>query len=673
MRTSLLGSTARPTALATALAAAFATALAVLAAGCGDDPLKLPMANTCNPLGFDHCMAPWPSSAFEVADATTRTGRKLAIPMGALLTTANGRVTDPTPWNKADGFSASAPLVMNFPGGVDPAPLANPTQIDVSLTAASPTVLIDMATGTRVAHFAEVDVPAADTPDHQALYIRPAARLLAGHRYAVGVRKSLKGKGGGDLPIPPGFAALRDGVITSHPLLEAMRPRFADVLTTLATAGVPADDLVVAWDFTVASDEFVRRLVTTARDKDLVELDREPSTVRVTDDQLDETGPIRHRIDGFLTAPLFLTQEGQYLNGTTLALGADGLPALQGRYEIPFTAIIPACAYQEGHAPIGIMMYGHGLNGSGDQAASGTLRDTAAAICVISIGTDMRGMSELDIGNIARALTDLNHADEVMEMLVQGITNHVTLARAMETVLTNQVFVCRPTDAGTGCTVGRTLADPSKLYYYGLSQGAIFGTTVMAYVPNIKRGVLGVGGGGYSILLERSTDWPTYRTILQGAYPDPLDVVMAINLFQQRWDETETSGIANVVLAGTVTGTPPKQILMHMAVGDDQVPNLGTEWQARTMGIPVITPASVEVPWGMTTQEAPVAMGSGIVIMDGGAPAVPITNVPAPETGMHNLTRNQAASRRQIGIFFATGEIRNECDGPCHCAEHKCD
>lgn len=655
------------------LTAALVGALAL--AGCGDSALTLPVADNCNPLGFDHCMAPWPSSAFEVADTTTMTGRKLAIPAQTLLVNAEGRYADPTPWNRADGFSATAPMVLNFPTGVEPAPLADPTEIDLSLTDASPTVVVDMTTGEKVAHFAEVDVPAADTPGRQALYIRPVARLTARHRYAVGIKKLLKAKDGSELPVPAGFTALLDGTITTHPLLEAMRPRFGEVLAALAQAGVPADQLVVAWDFTVASDEFVRRLPTSARDQALVDLDREPSTVRITgDQQVGDGTQIRRRIDGVLTAPLFLTNQGSYDAGTTLALGADGLPALQGRYEIPFTAIIPACAYQPGHAPVGIMMYGHGLNGSGEQAASGVLRDTAAAICVISIGTDMRGMNELNIGNIARALTDLNHADEVMEVLVQGITDHVTLARAMETVLPNQVFVCQAADhTATGCTTGRTLADPTKLYYYGLSQGHIFGTAVMAYVPNIKRGVLGVGGGGYSLMLERSSDWPTYRSILLGAYADPLDVVMAINLFQQRWDETETSGIANVVLAGTATGTPPKQLLLHMAIGDDQVPNLSTEWQARTMGIPVILPASTRVPWGMTTQEAPVALGSGIVIMDGGAPPVPITNVPAPETGMHNLTRTQAASRRQIGTFFATGEIRNECDGACYCADHKCD
>jgi hypothetical protein len=212
------------------------------------------------------------------------------------------------------------------------------------------------------------------------------------------------------------------------------------------------------------------------------------------------------------------------------------------------------------------------------------------------------------------------------------------------------------------------------MYYYGLSQGHIFGTTVMAYTPTIRRGVLGVGGGNYSTMLERSSDWPTYRTILAGTYPDPFDIVLAINLFQQRWDATETAGIANVVLDGTATGTPPKRLLLHMAIADDQVPNLATEWQARTMGIPVLAPASVYVPYGMTEASGPVD-GSALVIMDGAGPEVPISNEPPLEAdpSMHNLTRNQAASHRQIAHFFETGEIVNECTGACLCAQGQCD
>lgn len=649
------------------------TLLGVSACG-GDDggPTRLDVPDQCNPLGGSHCMEPWPSSVYEVADATSATGVRLAVPVGGLLTNSNGDPVDPAPWNQADGFSAAAAIVTVFAGGIDGSNLVDQDHFADSLGATSPTVLLDLTTGERVAHFAELDVTAAETPSSQALYIRPAARLTARHHYAVAIRKSLKAKGGGALPIAPGFQALLDDANVEHPLLDRARARFPAVREGLATAGIPADDLVLAWDFTVASDEGVRRLPTSARDQVVSRLATTRQTLRIDDDSL-ETGQIHRRIDAFISAPLFLTQGGSYNAGTTLALDADGLPAYQGMYEIPITAVIPTCAYSAS-APVGIMMYGHGLNGSGQQAASGAIRDTAAAACVISVGTDMRGMSERDIGNIARALSNLNNGSEIFETLVQGLANHVALERAMETVLADDLFVCRTEDvAATGCTVGTRLADPTKLYYYGLSQGHIFGTTFMAYTTKIRRGVVGVGGGNYSTMLERSTDWPTYKTILLGTYPDPFDVVLAISLFQQRWDKTETSGIANVVLAGTATGTPPKQMLLHMAIGDDEVPNLATEWQARSMGIPVLAPASAYTPYGMTEMTGPIAGGSALVIMDGGAPRPTLANVAPPEMGMHSLTRSKAASRRQIARFFETGEIVNECAGVCLCAQGNCD
>ena len=65
-------------------------------------------------------------------------------------------------------------------------------------------------------------------------------------------------------------------------------------------------------------------------------------------------------------------------------------------------------------------------------------------------------------------------------------------------------------------------------------------------------------------------------------------------------------------------GSPPKQLLLHMAIGDDEVPNLATEWQARTMGIPALAPASAYTPYGMTAMAGPIVGGSALVVMDGG-------------------------------------------------------
>lgn len=657
-------------AMSAARSFAFAFATALLAA-CSSDT-GLATSERCNPLGFDHCMAPWPSSVFEIADAASPTGRRLAIPEGALPANRDGIHANPAGWNTADGFSPAAPLVMAWPSGVSPDGLPPFDNMDLSLTAESPTVILDLTTGQRVPHFAEIDRGGEAQPGAQALLLRPAARLTGGHRYAAAITTRVRAKDGEALAVPPGFAALRDGVLTDHALLEAMRPRFRDVLDALDAAGFPEDDLVVAWDFTVASDAHLFADAATARDRALAALAAHPIAFTVDTDAPGDDGS--RRITGTLDAPLFLSHGGAFAAGTKLVRDAAGLPALQGFYRIPFTAIVPACAATAPGTDPGVPMvlYGHGLLGSSNETASSVQRTTAAELCMVFAGTDMRGMSMPDIPAVARALNEISFADEVFDVLTQGIVNHVALVHAMRTTLASALFV----------SGDRSLVDPARVYYYGLSQGAIFGTAILAFEPAIARGVLGAGAANYSMLLDRSNDWPVFQTFLSGAYPSPLDVALALNLFQMRWDKVEGSGIAHVVQAGAPTGVPPKQILMQVAIGDEQVANIGSWWQARSMNIPVLGP-SPTTPWGLTERASPLAGGSAIVIMDGGAPPPPTGNIPPEDHGMHNLTRTQPAARRQIKEFFATGRIVDECRAlsdpeprpprACNCAAMACD
>jgi hypothetical protein len=60
--------------------------------------------------------------------------------------------------------------------------------------------------------------------------------------------------------------------------------------------------------------------------------------------------------------------------------------------------------------------------------------------------------------------------------------------------------------------------------------------------------------------------------------------------------------------------------------------------------------------------------------MDGGAPPAPATNVPSPaqNPSMHDLTRTQPATWRQMHDFYTTGMIVNECTGACECQNGDC-
>jgi hypothetical protein len=635
----------------------------LLLVACGDRDLATD--DRCNPLGGARCVTPWPSAIYELDDAATATGRRIEVPEGALPTNVDNITIEPTPYNVYDGFSPAAPILTAFATGVDDSNLVSFRDIGKSLTAESPTVLIDLSTGELVPHFAELDARAADQPASQALFIRPAQMLKGSTRYVVAIKKTLEARGGGPLPIPEGFQAILDGERTSHPLLERVRPRYDEIFAALEAQGIARTDLVVAWDFTTRSREQVRADLVNARTAALAMTgtDGDALDFEITADVAPNDGRIARRIDGTFDAPLFLTDGGSAAPSTTLVRDAAGHPMATGLYRAPFTAIIPECALTAA-APVPIIIYGHGLLGRATQVAGSGPANAAVEVCAVTIGTDMRGMSEPDVPNVVLALNDGNTGYRIFDVLIQGMMNHIALVQIARGPMAQRLFV-KPNTT-------ESLVDPSTIYYYGISQGGIMGGTVCAIDPVIRRCVLQVAAINYSMLLERSQDWPVYRTALIGAYPDPLDADLLITLMQGEWDRTEPTGIADVIDSTGFPDTPPKQVFVQIGIADDEVSNLASEYMARTMGLPTILP-SPYVPYGLTGTSDPAP--NGLVIYDFGlGSTIPSTNEAPPDNDVHGSLRNKQATTDMMKRFYSTGEIVQMCTAPngCDCVAGGC-
>ncbi len=634
----------------------------LLLAACGGGDLDLATPKQCNPLGGARCSAPWPSSVYEIDDAASPTGRRLAIPKGALPTNIDGIAIEPDLWNELDGFSSAAPMIMAFAEGVDPANLVHYSNYAASTTDASPTVVIDLESGELVTHFAELDVAGVDRPASQALFIRPYKLLAGSHHYGVAIKKTLKAKGGGELAVPEGFQAILDDEKTTHPLLERVRPRYKELFEKLAAKGIAKEDLVTAWEFTTRSRESVRADLLNARDAGMPLMGTNGASLTYTSATMTQgDARIAFRYDGMFDAPLFLSS-GRAGPGVKMLRDGDGKPKPSGLYKVPFTAIVPQCALTAA-APVPILIYGHGLLGNATQVAGLGPRSAGIDACMVVIGTDMRGMSDVDVPNVALALNDANSGNLIFDVLVQGMINHVALVQVARGPMAAALF------AKQG---GGSLVDPNRVYYYGISQGGIMGTTVCGIDPVISKCVLQVGAMNYSLLLERSRDWPTYKTTLNGAYPDPFDDVMVINLMQQQWDRTEATSVVDTILPHTFPGTPQKQVLMQMAIADDEVSNIGSEMWARTMNVPVIMP-SPYVPFGLQTSSMPVP--NGLVIYDFGlGSTIPHGNEAPPDNTVHGNIRNKGATTAMMKRFYETGEIVQMCTAPkgCDCTAGGC-
>jgi hypothetical protein len=350
--------------------------------------------------------------------------------------------------------------------------------------------------------------------------------------------------------------------------------------------------------------------------------------------------------------PNLLTEPGQ--NGV-MRRDAAGKPMLSGLYQAPFGAVIPKCAAAQ--KPVPIIIYGHGLLGSHREALEASyVRKAAQHMCAILIATDWRGMSSQDIPAVGLALNDMNKLPLIMDKLHQGILSFIALE-----------FVARGKMASAPEFMdgGAPLMDPTKVFYYGISQGGIFGATFMAYDPFVQRGVLGVNGVNYSLMIQRSSDWPRYFSILNGAYSNLLDDQVLMYLLQMGWDPVDPVSSIQDVLSR-------KQLLMQIAVGDSQVPNVASELAARISGIKQLGPALHEIP-GVETMAGPLQ--SAITMWDQHKqPPPPVTNSSNGDNGTHGGVRKLKTTNDQIKNFFQTGQITQTCmknGSPvaCDCAD----
>jgi hypothetical protein len=141
-------------------------ALATLA--CSDDSSTSDIPAECNPLDGTTCMLPWPSAAYEVADPSTPTGVRLALPAEAMPVNIDGIAVDPAPYNRFDGFPPSAPVIVVAANGFSGTGLPRTREPRGVAGCRLADRLWNMDTHERAPFFAEIDQNVAD-PTKRAL------------------------------------------------------------------------------------------------------------------------------------------------------------------------------------------------------------------------------------------------------------------------------------------------------------------------------------------------------------------------------------------------------------------------------------------------------------------------------------------------------------------------
>ncbi len=623
----------------------------------------------CDFLDESDCLYPFPSDYLTTTDGSTDTGLRVHFNDAGMPKNAGNVPIESSDYNRNDGFSPGASILVHVPN-VDLTQTGAVPIIDIarSLDSGAPIVIVNASTLAHHPFWAELDANASSEPS-RALILRPAVSLTEGTRYIVALRNMRDGTGA-IIPAGANFAAYRDNTPTGDPVKEARRAHMEDVFATLSAAGVARNDLYLAWDFTVASQRNLTERLLFMRDDAFARLGSAAPAFTVSPVQNEVDTKIFRRVTGTFRVERYVNSTAP---GARFVLDANGLPTHQTDPQVAnFICNIPRAALASAGAnaiPARASLYGHGLLGSASEVNSGNVESMANEHNFVFCATDWIGMSGADIGNAVAILQEISKFPTLTDRLQQAMVDQLFLARLM---IHPNGFV---SNAAFQDSFGAPVIDTSDVFYDGNSQGGIFGGTVMSIAQDITRGVLGVPGINYSLLLTRSSDFATYSTFLYPSYTNELQRPLVLALIQMLWDRSEPNGYAAHMTTNPLPGTPPHKVLMHVAFGDHQVTTVSAELEARTIGASIHAPAiaagrnpDVTPYYGIPEIPSYPFDGSAIVIWDSGATTPPITNI-APSVGFdpHSDPRNSPDARNQKSAFLTTGgAVIDVCSGlPC--------
>ncbi len=649
--------------------------------------LDLANADRCDPLDPSYCLYPFPNDHFTIPDATTPTGKRVNLQAASMPRNGASSPVFPDKWNVLDGFSVG-PMILFQVTDMDLDVTGAPPITDMgrSLAPDSPIVLVDSVTTERQLFFAERDYYYDVTEENRPVILRVGKNLPNARRFAVGLR-NLRDFDGALLEPTRLFRIYRDAIPTYDPTVEARRASMEQVFAILASSGVSRSDLYLAWDFTTQSVDSVARKMLHMRDESFAALGSAAPSFTVTSVVEASDTRIFRDVRGTFQVPLYMVTA---LPGALLRLGPDGLPITDGTFfTADFRCMVPYAATTAGAAPVHPArpsLYGHGLLGDGGEVGAGHVRDMASEHNFVMCATTWTGMGEDDYPTALQILSNFSNFPKFSERLHQGYLNFLFLGRLM--IHANGFAGNAAFQIG-----GAPLIDTSELFYDGNSQGGIQGGGLAAFAQDWTRAVLGVPGMNFSTLLNRSVDFDDFNLFFAAAYTHNLDRQFILSLIEMLWEQTEASGHATHLTADPYPNTPPKKILLQVALGDYQVAQVTAETEARTIGASIHTPAvaaSKDIPdvepfFGIPAIESYPFDGSAIVIWDSGNPWPVIYNYPpvvTPEDPAwqllgpcaqsrngdpHECPRRAVNARLQKSEFLKTnGAIIDTCNGlPC--------
>jgi len=494
------------------------------------------------------CLLPWPSSVFTKLDPTSPTGVRLSVDVTSL-----GAEDDATSLNRADGFSRLTPIATGFE-----TELSEPGPGAIQLLLAEP----GRADEGEAVPLHVTAVASDDEAPRTLLVATPKHVLEPNAEYLVVVTDALRAKGGGAIA-PERSTRVSLGLESAASQAEAdLHGHHAPARALLRKVGLDANRVLRMWTFTTRStDDGTRRLrAMLAASRAAVAEGRTSVTIDVVKPG---SGSVALDVEGRVTGlPSFASATG-------LTLDAQGLPVASGTREAPFRVAIP-----KGTGDYRFVMYGHGTGGE--------FRDTAfdeelGKEGIAKVGISFYGWTKDEALPTFLGLKKMfagTHQSSawLMQAVADGAAIQAAMARALGDAL------AAPTLGGAPNPAAGRKADGSIAMWTGGSLGGTMGLVFTAANPEVRAAVLNVPGAGWTHFIPGSYLYAMIRPFIRGAYGYDLGVLHALLMSQGNWDDID-GGIWREALAGRKT-----TFLLQESIGDQVLPNVGTENVAKTTG-----------------------------------------------------------------------------------------
>ncbi len=282
----------------------------------------------------------------------------------------------------------------------------------------------------------------------------------------------------------------------------------------------------------------------------------------------------------------------------------DGVPQIADEFDLRFSLSVPSsddCLMPQNGYPIAL--YAHGTGGDYRSYVRDGTAARLAAKCIATMGVDQifhgkrPGAPPEDDENAA-ALRFFN-VDNVFAARTsnrQSALDEVQRAR----LFTESSFEVPGKLSLTGEAIR---FDPTRVMFFGHSQGGLNGPLFLAADDQAIGGVLSGAGAIMSITLTEKTEpapsvADLVKSVILGLRPEEFEEMdifhPALSLAQMLVDTTDPIHYARNIIKEPRTGMKPKSVYMTVGidsegVGDSYAPPKGIEMHAVAMGLPLIT------------------------------------------------------------------------------------